>query len=69
MVFNATFNNISAISWWSVLLLEEPEDPEKTTDMSQVTDKLSTNNADIHDDINEILLKVMLNTNNLTQYS
>ena len=29
----------------------------------------STNNADIHDDINEILLKVMLNTNNLTQDS
>ena len=23
MVFNATFNNISAISWWSVLFLEE----------------------------------------------
>jgi hypothetical protein len=23
MVFNATFNNISVISWWSVLLLEE----------------------------------------------
>jgi hypothetical protein len=23
MVFNATFNNISAISWWSVLLGEE----------------------------------------------
>jgi hypothetical protein len=23
MVFNATFNNISDISWWSVLLLEE----------------------------------------------
>jgi hypothetical protein len=23
MVFNATFNNISAISWWSVLLIEE----------------------------------------------
>jgi hypothetical protein len=22
MVFNATFNNISAISWWSVLLVE-----------------------------------------------
>jgi hypothetical protein len=22
-VFNATFNNISAISWWSVLLVEE----------------------------------------------
>jgi len=23
MVFNDTFNNISAISWWSVLLVEE----------------------------------------------
>ena len=23
MVFNATFNNISVISWWSVLLLAE----------------------------------------------
>ena len=34
---NATFSNISAISWWSVLLVE---DPEKITDMSQVTDKL-----------------------------
>jgi hypothetical protein len=34
MVFNATFNNISVISWGSVLLVEE------TTDLSQVTDKL-----------------------------
>ena len=25
MVFNATFNNISAISWLSVLLVEETE--------------------------------------------
>ena len=25
MVFNATFKNISAISWWSVLLVEETE--------------------------------------------
>jgi hypothetical protein len=23
MLFNATFNNISAILWWSVLLVEE----------------------------------------------
>jgi hypothetical protein len=23
MVFNATFNNISVISWWLVLLVEE----------------------------------------------
>jgi hypothetical protein len=36
MVFNATFNNISVISWLSVLLVEE------TTIfyLSQVTDKL-----------------------------
>jgi hypothetical protein len=40
MVFNDTFNNISVISWWSVLLVEETECPEKTTDLSQVTDKL-----------------------------
>ena len=40
MVFNATFNNISVISWWSVLLVEEiGVHPEKTTDMSQVTEK------------------------------
>ena len=34
MVFNATSNNISVISWWSVLLVE------KTTNLPQVTDKL-----------------------------
>jgi hypothetical protein len=37
---NATFNNISVISCRSVLLVEELEDPEKTTDLLQVTDKL-----------------------------
>jgi hypothetical protein len=37
MVFNATFNNISIISfyWW-----RKPEYPEKTTNLFQVTDKL-----------------------------
>jgi hypothetical protein len=35
MVFNATWNNISVISWQSFLLVLE-----KTTDLSQVTDKL-----------------------------
>jgi len=40
MVFNATFNNILAISWQSVLLVEETEEPGKTTDLRQVTDKL-----------------------------
>ena len=34
MMFNATFNNISVISWWSVLL-------DKTNDLSQVIDKLN----------------------------
>jgi hypothetical protein len=27
LVFNATFNNISVISWWSVLLVEETGGP------------------------------------------
>ena len=40
MVFNAMFNNISVISVRSVLLVEENEYMEKTTDLSQVTDKL-----------------------------
>jgi hypothetical protein len=41
MVFNATFNNISAILWGSVLLVEETaEYPTKTTDLPQVTDKI-----------------------------
>ena len=38
MVFNGTFSNISAISLRSALFVE---DPEKTTDLSPVTDKLS----------------------------
>jgi len=35
MVFNATFNNISVISWWSVLLVEETGENHRP-----VTDKL-----------------------------
>jgi hypothetical protein len=38
MVLNATFNNISVRSWQSVLLVEETGVPEKTTDVSEVTD-------------------------------
>jgi len=40
MVFDATFNNISVISWRSILLVEETEIPGETTDLPQVTDKL-----------------------------
>jgi len=29
MVFNVTFNNISVISWWSVLLVEKTRVPEE----------------------------------------
>jgi hypothetical protein len=38
MVTDATFNNISAIWWWSVLFVEETGVPEKITDLQQVTD-------------------------------
>ena len=40
MGFNATFNNITVISWRSVSLVEKTEYTEETTDLSQVTDKL-----------------------------
>ena len=33
MVFNATFNNSSFISWRLVILLEEIGIPEETTDL------------------------------------
>ena len=40
MMFNAAFNNVSAISWRLVLLVEETEYLQKTTNLQQVTDKL-----------------------------
>jgi hypothetical protein len=40
MVFNATFNNISIISWWSVLLVEETGVPRENHRPVTVTDKL-----------------------------
>jgi hypothetical protein len=39
VMLNATFNNISVISWRSVLLVEETEYPQKITDLWQVNDK------------------------------
>ena len=38
--FKATFSNISAISWRPVLVVEEAEYPERTTDPRQATGKL-----------------------------
>jgi len=40
MVFNATFNNISVISGGQFYCWRKPENPEKTTDLLQVTDKI-----------------------------
>ena len=40
ITFNTTFNNISVISWWSVLLMEQTKYQEKTTNLPQVNDKL-----------------------------
>jgi hypothetical protein len=41
MVFNATFNNISVISWRSVLLVEKTGVPgENHRPVAKVTDKL-----------------------------
>ena len=42
LCFNATFNNVSVKLWWSVLLVE---DPQKTTDLLQITDKLLSQNV------------------------
>jgi hypothetical protein len=41
VVINATFSNISAISWGSVLVVEEAEYLERTTDHGQATGKLA----------------------------
>jgi hypothetical protein len=40
IVLNATFNNNSVISWRSFYWLRKLEYTGKTTDLSQVTDKL-----------------------------
>jgi hypothetical protein len=43
MMFNATFDNIFIISWWSVLLVEETGVQctwKKNTDLPQVNDNI-----------------------------
>jgi len=37
IVLNATFNDISVISWRQFSWWRKPENPEKTTDLLQVT--------------------------------
>jgi hypothetical protein len=58
LVFNATLKNISAISWRSVLLVEETEVPGENHRLWQT---LSQCWIEYHD-IAEIFLKVALNT-------
>jgi hypothetical protein len=56
MVFYATFNNISVISWQSVIMME------KTTDLSHVSDKLYHTVA-----LNTIILTPVFNGHPLGQ--
>jgi hypothetical protein len=35
MVFNATFDNISVVSWWLALLVDRPEYTKKIIDQLQ----------------------------------
>jgi hypothetical protein len=63
MVFYATVNNISVISWWYVLLVEVKFRQWLATGLwfSPGPPVSSTNKIDRHD-ITEILIKVALNT-------
>jgi hypothetical protein len=47
MVFYATFNNISVITWQSVLMVEETavSGKKKNTGLPQITDKLLSHNV------------------------
>jgi hypothetical protein len=67
MVFNATFNNISVISWRSVLLVEETREKHRPVASHWQTLShyvVSSIPRPGRHDIAEILLKVALNTKN-----
>ena len=60
MVFNATFNNISAISWRSVLVVEETEVPRENhrsaaNHWSTLSDKVVSNTPRYERDSNSQL--------------
>ena len=55
MVINATFNNISVISWWSVLLVEETGVPGKKPPTCR---KSLTNLALSHKVVHLALIKI-----------
>jgi hypothetical protein len=46
MIYNATFNNIQLYRGGQFYCWRKPENPEKTTDLSQVTDKLLSHNVE-----------------------
>jgi hypothetical protein len=56
MVFKATFSNISAMSWRSILLVEE------TTDLSRVTDKLAHSPANFIFLLGRLIFSVSINS-------
>jgi hypothetical protein len=67
MVFNATFNNISVISWLDTTLCDKVRQLLATGRWFSLGILVSsTNKTDSHD-ITEILLKVALNTINQTK--
>jgi hypothetical protein len=69
MVFNSTFNNISAISWRSVLLVEETRVPGGIIDPPEVTDKLAFLGQKRMSNFTSIPLKCVLNAHaNLLDY-
>jgi len=65
IVFNATFNNISVISWWSVLLVEETGVPMQSVPIT--TNVLNSNT--VHGEVYSIQHYVTKFVSDLRQVS